>query len=118
LGGLLDDPLEAIELDQRRAESDSGRGRRGLDRFDRTEGDVLAPRLYDLGQPRVLIVGDFEALSRLHAQHAHQMPSLVSAQLGGAGAHFVHKEPSSAQIPIVEKRGWTDAPRFSAYNRY
>src|SRR5207247_1621429 len=52
--------------------------------------------------PRLMIVGDFEALARLDAEYARQMAGLFAVQLSSAAADCVDKESASH-----ENRGQT-----------
>ena len=64
-GGLFDDPLEAVELDDAGAEGD-GDGRQGGGQgFDDAEGDVLTARLFDFGEVGVAIVGESRSAVRV-----------------------------------------------------
>ena len=94
LRGFFDNPLKAIELDERGVQLEACRGRRRGKLFERPENDVFLAGGLDLGQINVAVVGDFVALPGFHAQHAGQVTSLLALDLGLAVAHLVYKESS------------------------
>jgi hypothetical protein len=96
-GGLFDNPLEAVELNQRGAESDDdGRGGRG-DRFEDAEVNAVAARFQDLGEVCVLVIRNLEALPWFHAEDAGEMAGFFAAKLRGAIGDLIYKESSTGQ---------------------
>ena len=96
-GGLFDDPLEAVEFDEAGAEGNGDRGKNGGEGFDHPKHHAFATSLGDFGQVSLLIIGDFEALSRFDAQDASEVASFVAAQFRGPAADRIHKESSPCQ---------------------
>src|ERR1019366_3074286 len=99
--GLLDGPLEAVELDQRSAQGDAHGQCGRIDRLNHAEDHPIATRLRNFGQVRLPAIGNLVALARFGAQHARQMPRIVAAQLRRAAMDGVHKEPSPGQETIL-----------------
>ena len=97
-GRLFDDPFEAVELDQADAEGDRNRKRDGGDGFDYLKHHSFAAGLGDFGKVGLLVIGDFEALARLHAQDAGQVAGFVATQFRGPAANGIHKESTPCQI--------------------
>src|SRR5262249_1222340 len=100
LGGLLDRPLEVIEFDERGAQRDARRRRRVRQRLDHAKGHALPASFLDLGQPRLLVVGDFEALSRFDPQYAREMACLIAVQLGRTAANRLYEKSPSRQTRL------------------
>ena len=95
LGGFFDDPLEAIEFDQGRAEHQS-RFRSGAAKlFNGPEHHAVFAGGFDLGEKHVAIVGNFVTLARFYAQHTCQVARVVARNLGVPVSYLVHEKPSS-----------------------
>ena len=107
LRGFLDDPLEAVELDERGAEQEVDWRRRRLDRFENAEYHPLAAGLGDLGEVRGAVVGDFKTLAGLDAQDSREMAGCLAAEFGCAVMDGIDEESASCQATIVGGLGLT-----------
>lgn len=100
-GRLLDDPLEPVELDQGRAKRDPDGRRRRRNRLQNPEHDPVGRGLYDLGDMRGPVVGNFVDLSGSGAQDARKVAGFIAAEFGCPGMDGIYKESSSGQESIL-----------------
>ena len=78
LGGLFDEPLEAIELDESGEERDVREGRDGGDRLEDAERYARGGDGGDFGEIGLLVVGKLVALAGLGAKNAGEMAGVIA----------------------------------------
>src|SRR5258708_3975845 len=83
VGGIFADRLEAIDVDEAGTECDGDRRQNGGKGFDDPKHHTFAAGLGDFGEVSLLIVRDFEALSRFDPQDAGEVASFVATQFRG-----------------------------------
>ena len=94
---LFDEPLEAIELDERGVERDFELRRRIWEGFNDGKCDVARRNFGDFGEVGVVGVGDFVALAGLGAEHAGEMAGVVTGKFGAMVVDAVDEEAAAGQ---------------------
>ena len=102
LGGFLDQPLEAVELDERGEQSDGWLGGFGGEGLEDAERDTLRTDVGDFREISTVVVGKLVALAGLGAQDAREVPGIVAGQLSLAAVYPVYKKSPPRQGAIVQ----------------
>jgi hypothetical protein len=105
LGRLLENQLQAFELDQREIEVYRRNGRRLRQLFQYPEYDLLLARCLHLGQIKIAVIRNLVALSRFHAQDLGEVASLVPLQFSLMISDFVNKE-TTASHAVKQSNGF------------
>src|SRR5579872_7013386 len=97
LGGLFDEPLEAIKLKESGQKGDMSGWTYGRDGFKNVEDGAVWPDRGDLGEPRLAMVRELVTLADFGPKHAHKMPGVVAGELGAITLHTFYEEAAACQ---------------------
>lgn len=107
-GGLLEDPLEVVVLDESGEEMKDGRRGDGLDGIEEIKVDGVFGEVDDFGKPDGSEVGDFVALAAVGAEDFAEVLGGVAAQGCLAAANLLHIEHTTShflpEYPFVRLR--------------
>jgi len=97
LGGLFDEPLEAVELDERGVERNVWEWRGDWERLENAKSYAGGGDGADFGEVSLLVVGELEALAGLGAKDAGEVAGIIAGELGAVGVDAIDEEAAAGQ---------------------